>query len=83
MAETQTPTEASTLTSNGDLQNGAESQLLTSSTPNSDVELFSEGLISPQVSASLQEVGYTIRPLRKSDYATGVLEIICRRPCSS
>lgn len=71
MADFQTPTEASALTSNGDLQSGAESQVSLSSNKGNDVELFSGELISPQVSASLQEVGYTIRPLRRSDYDTG------------
>lgn len=69
MAELQTPTEASQITTNGVVQKGAESQV------SEDVDLFSESLISPAVKASLQEVGYSIRPLRRSDYSTGTFSI--------
>lgn len=66
MAELQTPTEASQLSTNGVVSKGAETQVHAD-----DVDLFSPSLISPAVKASLQEVGYTIRPLRRSDYNTG------------
>jgi glucosamine-phosphate N-acetyltransferase len=38
-------------------------------------ELFSRDLISPAVQAALPE-GYTIRPLRKSDYEAGFLDVL-------
>jgi len=66
MAEFQTPTEASQISTNGVVSKGSELQAI-----NEDAGLFSESLISPAVKASLQEVGYTIRALRKSDYSTG------------
>lgn len=66
MAEFQTPTEASQLSMNGAIQKGAETQITTD-----DADLFSSNLISPTVKASLQELGYTVRPLRKSDYSKG------------
>lgn len=66
MAELQTPTEASQVSTNGVVSEGAETQVQAD-----DVDLFSPSLISPAVKASLQEVGYTIRPLRRSDYNTG------------
>jgi len=66
MAELQTPTEASQISTNGVISKGAEVQ-----TNGDDIDMFSESLISPAVKASLQEVGYTIRPLRRSDYGTG------------
>lgn len=66
MAELQTPTEVSQLSTNGVVSKGAESQIQVD-----DADLFSASLISPAVKASLQEVGYTIRPLRRSDYNTG------------
>ena len=71
MAELQTPTEASQISTNGVIQNGAESQINTTTTDPDHADLFSSSLISPAVEASLQEVGYTIRPLRRSDYSTG------------
>ena len=71
MAEYQTPTEASQLSTNGVVQKGAESQV---TVPADDADLFSPNLISPAVKASLQEVGYTIRPLRRSDYSAGMGE---------
>lgn len=66
MAEFQTPTEATQISTNGVVSKGAEVQ-----TDGDEANLFSESLISPEVKASLQEVGYTIRPLRKSDYSAG------------
>jgi len=37
--------------------------------------LFSEDLISPEVAAQLPE-GYKIRPLQRSDYAAGFLDVL-------
>ena len=37
--------------------------------------LFSEDLISPEVASQLPE-GYKIRPLRRSDYADGFLDVL-------
>lgn len=68
MADFQTPTEVSQFSTNGDIQKGAESQVHNTNDP----ELFSAHLISPSVKESLQEVGYSIRPLRRSDYSTGI-----------
>jgi len=68
MADFQTPTEASQMTTNGVVSEGAETQVLDTG---NDADLFSASLISPAVQASLEEVGYTIRPLRRSDYSTG------------
>lgn len=68
MAELQTPTEGSQMSTNGVVSKGAEMQ-----TVGDNADLFSESLISPAVKASLQEVGYTIRPLRRSDYSTGMV----------
>jgi len=66
MAEFQTPTEATQISTNGVVSKGAEVQA-----DGDHADLFSQSLISPEVKASLQEVGYTIRPLRKSDYKAG------------
>lgn len=71
MAEFQTPTEASQLSTNGVVQKGAEAQISPVTNGTHDPDLFSDSLISPAVKANLQEVGYTIRPLRRSDYGTG------------
>lgn len=71
MAELQTPTEVSQISTNGQIQKGAEEQLAPVANGTTDADLFSDSLISPAVKASLQEVGYTIRPLRRSDYRTG------------
>lgn len=71
MAEFQTLTEVSQLTVNGDVRKGAENSIRTG-----DADLFSQSLISPAVKASLQEVGYTIRPLRRSDYDTGTVLMV-------
>jgi len=68
MADFQTPTEVSQITTNGVVREGAETQVLDTG---NDADLFSASLISPAVQASLEEVGYTIRPLRRSDYSTG------------
>lgn len=73
MADFQTPTEASQLSTNGVVQKGAETQISAD-----DADLFSSTLISPTVKASLQEVGYTIRPLRRSDYNKGIFASIFR-----
>lgn len=67
MADLQTPTEISQITTNGVVQKDAETQIQATE----NVDLFSLSLISPEVKASLQEVGYSIRPLRQSDYSTG------------
>jgi glucosamine-phosphate N-acetyltransferase len=40
-----------------------------------DFPLFSASLISPEVAASLPE-GYTIRPVRRSDYKRGFLDVL-------
>ncbi|KAL4944099.1 hypothetical protein BDV06DRAFT_116594 [Aspergillus oleicola] len=40
-----------------------------------DTPLFSESLISPSVSSQLPE-GYTIRPMRRSDYNKGYLDVL-------
>jgi len=66
MAELQTPTEASQISTNGVVSQGAEVEAQAD-----HADLFSESLISPAVKANLQEVGYTIRPLRRTDYSAG------------
>ncbi|MCJ1320012.1 Glucosamine-phosphate N-acetyltransferase-like protein [Xylographa vitiligo] len=43
--------------------------------PPTDPPLFAPHLISPSVLAALP-AGYTMRPLRKSDYAAGMLEVL-------
>ncbi|KAJ9654206.1 Glucosamine-phosphate N-acetyltransferase-like protein [Neophaeococcomyces mojaviensis] len=73
MAEVAKSTEASQTTTNGVLQNGVGTHV---SAAGDDVDLFSAALISPAVKASLREVGYTIRPLRRSDYSTGYLDCL-------
>ncbi|PGH03808.1 hypothetical protein AJ80_08621 [Polytolypa hystricis UAMH7299] len=44
-------------------------------TSDSDAPLFSPSLISPEVAALLPE-DYTIRPLRRSDYSNGFLDVL-------
>ncbi|KAK5073570.1 Glucosamine-phosphate N-acetyltransferase-like protein [Lithohypha guttulata] len=76
MAELQTPSEASQISTNGVIQEKAESQIAPATNGTEEADLFSDSLISPSVKASLQEVGYTIRPLRRSDYKTGYLDCL-------
>ncbi|KAK4945150.1 Glucosamine-phosphate N-acetyltransferase-like protein [Elasticomyces elasticus] len=102
MADFQTPTEASLLsTSNPPLESLAAAPTPTTSTVNGEAKtngvavptsapasaqdstttdaddqpLFSNSLISPEVSSSLPE-GYTVRPLRRSDYKNGFLDTL-------
>lgn len=73
MAENQTPTEASLLSTNPVSLKDAEVQASTSQTNGAladDPPLFSPTLISSEVAAALPE-GYSIRPLRRSDYYNG------------
>lgn len=44
-------------------------------TPSDEVPLFSPKLISPEVAAALPE-SYTVRPLRRSDYHAGFLDVL-------
>lgn len=44
-----------------------------------DATLFSPSLISPEVAALLPD-GYTMRPLRRSDYNKGNADLVARRP---
>jgi hypothetical protein len=68
MNDTPTPTTATPLTtSNAPMQNNAGTQ----TDGVEDPPLFPPGLISPEVSSGLPE-GYTMRPLRRSDYHGGM-----------
>lgn len=74
MADIQTPTEASLLSSSAEpLQKDAAAQveIKTNGVLSEEPALFSQSLISPEVTAMLPE-GYTIRPLRRSDYHGGM-----------
>lgn len=56
--------------------NGVKHENESDSQPNHDDQpLFSTDLVSPEVAAQLPE-GYTIRPLRCSDYHKGYLEVL-------
>jgi hypothetical protein len=70
MADLQTPTEAS-LVSTTDFKDG-QGQVKTNAngTTADEKPLFAASLISSEVTAALPE-GYSIRPLRKSDYHNG------------
>lgn len=46
-----------------------------STAPGDDAPLFDPSLISPAVRAALPD-SYTIRPLRRSDYAAGFLDVL-------
>jgi hypothetical protein len=66
--DTQTPTMATPLTtSNASMQTNA----VTQTDGVKDPPLFPPSLISPEVSSSLPD-GYTMRPLRRSDYHGGM-----------
>lgn len=41
----------------------------------SDIVLFNDSFISPQVQAALPK-GYTLRPLRSNDYERGFLDVL-------
>jgi len=64
MNDTQTPTEATAFSSSSEnpIQSNASTQI-----DGNDPLLFSPDLISPEVISSLPE-GYSMRPLRRSDY---------------
>ena len=67
MNDTQTPTMATPLTtSNVPMQN----HVATQTGGIADLPLFPPDLISPEVLSSLPD-GYTMRPLRRSDYDGG------------
>lgn len=70
MAELQTPTEAATMSTSPmkDAQLPAKSEI--NGTLSEETPLFSPSLLSPQITAALPE-GYSVRPLRKSDYHHG------------
>jgi hypothetical protein len=72
MAELQTPTEASALSSVP--MKDAQVQVIpeTNGTLADETPLFSPAFISAEVAAALPE-GYSIRPLRRSDYHNGQL----------
>ncbi len=48
---------------------------ITTTAPEEEVGLFGDDLVSPTVAASLPST-YTIRSLRKSDYAIGFLDVL-------
>ncbi|GAB7363209.1 hypothetical protein MBLNU230_g3491t1 [Neophaeotheca triangularis] len=48
---------------------------MAATSPVSEEMLFSPSLISPDVAAALPE-GYTIRPLQRTDYEAGVLDVL-------
>jgi len=67
MVNTQPPiTDATVVSTTTPMEKEAGTNGIVSEDP----PLFSTSLISPEVSESLPE-GYTIRPLRRSDYYTG------------
>lgn len=73
MAEYQTPTEASLLSTSSAIVKDAEVQVDTTQmngTSTEDPPLFSATLIPADVAAALPE-DYSIRPLRRSDYYNG------------
>ena len=70
MAEFQTPTEASAISTVPVKDAQVQVTTETNGTLVDETPLFSQVLISAEVSAALPE-GYSIRPLRKSDYHTG------------
>ena len=84
MGDVQTPTAVLPLTtSNEPMTLDTTSQIHTpaavngtssSSEEDNDPPLFSQSLISPEVAAILPE-GYTIRPLRRSDFHNGKLPL--------
>lgn len=55
--------------------NTTNNNAIPSPPPEADKPLFSPSLISPDVAASLPE-NYTIRPLRRSDFDTGYLDVL-------
>ena len=48
---------------------------MTTTTAADELPLFSSNLISPEVAESLPE-SYTVRPLRRSDYQAGFLDVL-------
>lgn len=70
-AKMQAPNEIDQPSANGLVHKPVESQ----TSIEHDPPLFAQSLISPEVSANLQELGYSIRPLRRSDYNTGKIQL--------
>ena len=69
MNDTQTPTTANPFTTSDVLM---QTNVATQTDGVDDPSLFPSSLISPEVSSSLP-VGYTMRPLRRSDYYGGAV----------
>lgn len=71
------PEPTSTATLNGHATcNGSSKQTSNDAvSPSDETPLFSDTLISPEVLAALPP-DYTIRPLRRSDYARGYLDVL-------
>lgn len=70
MAELQTPTEASTMSTMPMKDAQVQVSPETNGTLTDETPLFSSALISSEVAAALPQ-GYSVRPLRKSDYHNG------------
>lgn len=79
MADTQTPTEASLLSNSANIESeqNAAARIDTNDNGVDEPPLFSPSLISPDVSSILPD-GYTMRPLRRSDYDGGMQSVVIR-----